>query len=199
MSSVGSKLRQDRSYCSEKVTPEISAPSESNVIGTTTVCPGIAGIDSGMLSDGLAGTGVAVGVCVGVGVNVGVAVAVDVGVGVGVEIRIEPSSVVPSRGTPLSFPYIAGGSDENRTPASAWLHDAPAVTVKVIFIITPSGIAANGATLSLMTVSISPSASSGLWLTNFSLNCANRSGNVTEYGMSPGPGPVSSNSKHDSS
>ena len=110
------------------------APSGSNVMGTTTVCPGIAGIDSGMLSDGLAGTGVGVGV--GVGVNVGV----GVGVSVGTDTRIEPSCVVPSRGTPLSFPYIAGGSDENRTPASAWLHDAPAV--KVISIITLFGIPA---------------------------------------------------------
>ncbi len=168
-------------------------------MGTTTVCPGIAGIDSGMLSDGLAGTGVAVGVCVGVGVNVGVAVAVDVGVGVGVEIRIEPSSVVPLKGTPSLVPNLVGGSDENRTPASAWLHDASEVTVKVISIITPSGTPANGATLFLMTVSISPSASSGLCLTDFPLNCANSSGNVTEYGISPGPGPVASNSKHDSS
>ena len=60
--SVGSKLRHDRSYSSENVTPEISAPSESNVMGTETVCPGIADMSSGMVSDGLAGTGVAVGV-----------------------------------------------------------------------------------------------------------------------------------------
>ena len=60
--SVVSKLRHDRSYSSENVTPEISAPSESNVMGTETVCPGIADTSFGMESDGMAGTGVAVGV-----------------------------------------------------------------------------------------------------------------------------------------
>ena len=55
------------------------------IIGTATSCSGVAEISLGILSDGLAGTGVAVGVRVGVGVNVGVVVAVDVGVGVGVE------------------------------------------------------------------------------------------------------------------
>ena len=74
---------------------------------TVTDCPGIASISSGMLSDGLAGTGVAVGVCVAVGVNVGVAVAMAVAVGVGVEILIEPSSVSPSKRSPSSFAYSA--------------------------------------------------------------------------------------------
>ncbi|MCY4529659.1 MAG: hypothetical protein OXD46_11595 [Chloroflexi bacterium] len=115
-----------------------------------------------MLSDGLAGTGVAVGVSVGVGVNVGVAVAVDVGVGVGVETCTEPSSVVPSRRTPSSLTYTGEGLDEKPTLALEFRHKAPSLTVKAIVTITPSGIAEKGRTGSAMTMSISPSESCGL-------------------------------------
>ena len=125
----------------------------------------------------MAGTGVEVGV----GEGVGVAVAVDVEVGVGVEICTEPSLVTPSKRMPLSFAYIAGGSDENPTPASASRHDASSVTARTTCIITPSGIASNGAMLSVITVSISPSVSFGSCLTDVSPNSFRTAiGNVTE-------------------
>ena len=145
---------------SENATPEIPALSELKVMGTVTACPGVAEISLGMLSDGLAGTGVAVGVSVGV--NVGVAVPVDVGVGVGVETCTEPSSVVPSTRTPSSLTYTGDGLDENPTLALEFRHKAPSLTVKAIVTITPSGIAEKGRTRSAMTMSISPSESCGL-------------------------------------
>lgn len=169
-------------------------------MGTTTVCPGTAVIASGMVSDGFADTGVGVGVGVAVGVGVGVGVASVVGVGVGTDIRIEPSCVVPSSGIPLSFPYIAGGSDENPTPASARPHDAPAVTMKGISIITPSGIATGVpmTIVSLRTASISPSVSSRSRVTFVTSNVEGAI-RFTESVKSSSLASVESTLRHDSS
>ena len=128
------------------------------MIGTVTVSPGVADISLGMLSDGLAGTGVAV------------EVGVDVDVGAGAEICTEPSSVSPFNWTPSSFENIAGGSDENPTRASSPLHDNPSISVSATSIIAPSGTAPNGRTVSARTMSISPSESLGSWVTRVAPN-----------------------------
>ena len=151
-----------------------------------------------MLRDGLAGTGVADGVGEGVGVNVGVAVAVDVEVGVGVAICTDPSSVRPSKRSPSSFVYIAGGSDENPTPASASLHDAPSLMVRVTSIITPSGIASNGCVVSARTASISPSVSLGSCPTHVAPNAVGTI-SLTESAMPSESLSVESKRRHDSS
>ena len=161
-------------------------------MGIVTGCPGVAGISSGIVSDGLAGTGVAVGV------TVGVAVAVDVGVGVGVDICTEPSSVSPSKRSPSSVLNVAGGSDENPTAALSSLQDAPSVTVRATSMITPSGIASAGWSVSAITVSISPSVSPGSCTT---LVTPNASGTIslTESATPSKSESVASKSRHDSS
>ena len=139
----------------ENVTPDTSAPSESSEIGTA-ACPDIIGIPWGMDRDGLAGRGVSVGV--------GVGVRVAVGVGVAGSIRTEPSlGGRLSKAAPRGSEKDGDGLAENGTGTIRAVEAAPHVIVKVISTISPSGIVPNGAIISTMIMSISPSVSRTSW------------------------------------
>ena len=131
----------------------MSPPSVSSETGTT-ACPDAADISCGMDKDGLAGRGVAVGV--GVGVNTATSGAAGN--------CTEPLVVRPFHGRPWGSKKDAGGEPENRTGEVSLvelvlLH----VIAKVISTTIPLGIDRNGATISEMTMSISPSVSPTSW------------------------------------
>jgi len=139
----------------ENVTPDTSVPSESSETGTA-ACPDIIGIPWGMDRDGLAGRGVSVGV--------GVGVRVAVGVGVAGGTRTEPSlGGRLSKAAPRGSEKDGDGLAENGTGTIRAVEAAPQVIVKVISTISPSGIVPNGAIISTMIMSISPSVSRTSW------------------------------------
>ena len=109
---------------------------------------------------------VRVGVAVGVGVGVIVGVGVRVGVGVGVAggIRTEPSlGGRLGKAARLGSEKDGDGLAENGTGTIRAVEAAPHVIVKVISTISPSGIVPNGAIISTMIMSISPSVSRTSW------------------------------------
>ena len=136
----------------ENVAPDTSPPSESSDTGTA-ACPDTTGISWGMDKDGLAGRGV----------GVGLGVAVNTATSPGGGFRTEPSRVRPSHGSPRESKKDAGGSLENHTGVVAPIESVPQMIAKVISTTTPSGTDRNGAAISTMTMSISPSVSAVSW------------------------------------
>ena len=106
-----------------------------------------------MDKDGLAGRGVAVGV--GVAVNTATSGAAGN--------CTEPSVVRPFHGRPRESKKDTGGALENRTGEVSLIEPALQVIARVISTTIPLGIDRNGATMSDMTMSISPSVSPMSW------------------------------------
>ena len=136
----------------ENVTPDTSPPSESSDTETA-ASPDATGISWGIDKDGIAGRGV----------GVGLGVAVNTATSAGGGFRTDPPMVRPSHGSPRESKKDAGGSLENHTGVVAPIESAPQVIAKVSSTTTPSGNDRNGAAISTMTMSISPSVSRVSW------------------------------------